>query len=299
MNKKTVKLTEVILIPGKRHSSKVDGTWAGNLNFRLHSKESYYCWIPPELGGLCAKKITIELDKPRTFETLTSKKRRQQDTAKYIYAKSRGLLEDFSGSSQDDEIKLLDLMYLLGIPDERILGGDAPVFEDLKVKLQELGARWHNHDAKWCEDNDKFFSLNDSADRFIKNNNAESKMKEAGLTDEEIVDTEMIEAVIKKIIDEQLEPCSQSYGKTKIDKEHRNTQQKYKKAKRKSKSKGRPPKKGSVRIKGETLRKKPRKEITPEEEMEIAEEAKRLRKAMGWELDKDGNPRKIEEVKHE
>lgn len=276
MNKKTVKLTQVILIPGKFQSSKVDGVWAGNLNFRLRNgKDSYYCWIPPELGGICAKKITIELAEPKTFETLTSKKRRQQDTAKYIYAKSRGLIEDFSGSSQDDEIKLLDLMHLLGVPDERILGGDAPVFEDLKVKLQELGARWYNYDVKKCK-KDESFSVDDSVQRFIKDSRTESKMKEAGLNKDEIADNEMIEAVMRKIIDEQLEPYRQNYGKAEIDKEHRKTQQKYKKAKHKSKGSG--SKKGKTMVKAE---KYSRKEQAPEEKEEIAEAAKRLKQAKG------------------
>lgn len=290
MNKKTVKLTEVTLIPGKKDSSKVDGVWAGNLNIRP-SGNSFYCRMPKELGGICPKKITIELTEPMTFEALTSKKRRQQDTAKYVYAKAKGLLEDFSGSSQDDEIKLLDLMHLLGIPDERILGGCAPVFEDLKEKLQVLGARWYKHDAKWCEDNNKAFSLNGSAERFTKDSRTESKMKKAGLTDEQIADTEMIEAVMKKVIDEQFEPDMQSYSNAKIDEEHRKTQQKYKKAKRQHKSKDKPPRTGRVRIKAEKMT---RKEQTPEEKREMAEEVKRLRREHGWDFDEEGRPRKIE-----
>lgn len=265
MDKKTVKLTEVILIPGKFQSSKVDGVWAGNLNIRPINKDgSCYCWMPKELGGICAKKITIELAEPKTLETLKCKKRRQQDTAKYVFAKAHGLIEDFSGNSQDDEIKLLDLIHLLGISDERILGGCAPVFEDLKVKLQELGARWYNYDVK---DNKESFSLSASVERFIQDSRTESKMEKAGLTKEEIDDKEMVEAVMKKILDEQLEPDMQSYGKTEIDKEHRKTQQKYSKAKPGSKPKGRRPRRGITVVKAE---KYSRKEDTPEEKEEIA-----------------------------
>ena len=158
-------------------------------------------------------------------------------------------------------------MHLLGVPDERILGGCARVFKDLKVKLQDLGARWYSYDVKKCEKSNKAFSLNGSAERFMKHENVNTRLKEAGLNNEEIDDTEMIEAVMKKILDEQLEPDMQSYSTAEIDEEHRKTQQKYKKAKRKSKSKGRRSKKGKTIVKAE---KYSRKEDTPEEKEEIA-----------------------------
>jgi hypothetical protein len=284
MNKKDKKTTKISIMTLVHNN----GDWSDrgtdterriNLTIRkLGNSGSCYCLMPKELGvgNITLKRAILEFDPPVDLETLDSQEDHALGKASYMIKSDYGEKQK-TEHIQHTSIKAVLLMRLLGLPD-RGQSSDIYLYREMKEKLQDLGAKWYIHDFKWCEDNKESFSVNASVDRFFKNNRSESKMKEAGLTKEEIDDKEMLEAVMRKIIDEQLEPYRQNYGEKAQDQILEEWRALHRKAtaKRKPKSKGRRSRRGITVVKAETLRKKPKKEDTPEEKEELREASKQL-----------------------
>ena len=204
------KISEIELRHGSFNAVQTNTVRSGNLKIREINKSGpYYCWMPKDLALMTPESITIKFKNPKTIEDLTSRTARERRIAINLWEKVHPVEgQEKIFSSQHMHILNLALMRLLGIPNRT---RDLALFEDLKVKLQDLGARWHNHDVKECEKSNKLFSVEDCLERFFIDAKAKSKLKEAGLTKEEIDDKEMVEAVMKKILDEQLEESEQQY----------------------------------------------------------------------------------------
>ena len=210
-------ITEMTLINGPWNDPRETNTLrVGNLKIReINKSGSYYCWMPKDLALMAPKEMIIKFKKPITIEDLGSKDIKEGNIAAHLWSKVYPVEKRKKNvTSQHQKIETLALMKMLGI-DKR--AEDVIMFGVLKAKLQDVGARWYKHDVNWCDKNNKLFSEEGCLEHFLEHKHTEGRLKEAGLTKEEIDDTEMIEAVMKKIIDEQLPEIDQLYPSEDIE----------------------------------------------------------------------------------
>lgn len=222
-----VKLKEMILVhTDKKHWGGTDEVRETNLEIKKDGN-SAKVRMPKELIGVVPESITIKFKEPISLESLKSKEFQDRlAAANYIRRNYRS--EEFeSGAVKATKAYLL--MELLGIPD-RLEPSDIDLFNNLKEKIPKLVLSWFKADEEWCNKKEKpiVFEIDTSIRRFFKNKNAKIKMEKAGLTDDEIADTEMIEAVMRKIIDEKESLDSQKYGELVIEEKYQEYEDKKK-----------------------------------------------------------------------
>ena len=236
-----VKLKEMVLVhTDKKHWGGTDEVRKINLEIKRDGN-SAMVRMPKELIGVVPESITIKFKESISLESLKSKEFQDRlAAANYIRRNYRG--EKFETGAVKATKEYL-LMELLDIPD-RLEPSDIDLFNNLKEKMPKLVLGWFKADEEWCKENGKIFDIDTSIGRFFKNKNAKIKMEKAGLTDDEIEDVEMIDAIMRKIIDEKEPLESQKYGELVIE-------EKYQEYEGKKKAKSAPKKiQGQYRVPG-------------------------------------------------
>jgi len=218
-----VKLKEMVLVhTNKKHWGGTDGVRESNIEIKKDGN-SAMIRMPKELINVLPESITLKFKEPISLESLKSKEFQDRLAAGARRRRQRSEKHETGVIKATKEFVMLEL---LGVPD-RLEPSDIDLFNNLKEKMQELVLSWCRADEKWSKENSKVFEIDTSIERFFKNEKAKIKMKEVGLTDDEIVDTEMIEAVMRKIIDEKESPESQKYGESAIDEKYQEEEKKY------------------------------------------------------------------------
>jgi antitoxin component of MazEF toxin-antitoxin module len=219
------KLKEMVLVhTDKKHWGGTDEVRESNLEIKRDG-HSAMVRMPKELIGVIPESITIKFRESISLESLKTKEFQDRlAAAKYIRRNYRS--EKFETGAIKATKEYL-LMELLGVPD-RLEPSDIDLFNNLKEKMSKLVLIWNEAYEKWCKENNKLFTIDLSIGRFFKNKNAKIKMKKTGLTDDEIADTEMIDAVMRKIIDEKEPSESQKYGELVIEEKYQEYEDKKK-----------------------------------------------------------------------
>jgi len=220
-----VKLKEMVLVhTDKKHWGGTDEVREINLEIKRDGN-SAMVRMPKELIGVVPESITLKFKEPLSLESLKTKEFQDRlVAANYIRRNYRS--EKFETGAIKATKEYL-LMELLGIPN-RLEPSDIDLFNNLKEKTAKLVLGWFRFDEKWRKENGKVFDIDLSIMRFFKNEKAKTKLKKAGLTDDEIADTEMIEAVMRKIIDEKEPSSSQEYGELVIEEKYQEYEDKKK-----------------------------------------------------------------------